>query len=333
MRKMTARRWLVPAVAAMMLVAAGGLAPVMAEQAKKPAEAKVEKKAEAAKGKKTPDHRQMTPAEAQKAARKAIEEKVKAKGAAKADIERQKIFQDAVAALRETQNAIVALDKKDKQKALAALEKAIGKLELVLARDPNLALAPVDVTTQTLDIYVDVEAVKKAVKEAIDLLKKGRVQDARALVSGLASEIVIEVVNIPLATYPQAIKAVVPLIEQGKFKEAKEALVAALNTLVITRHIIPLPILRVEQMLVRAEQLAEKAKRTEAEEKELKAILKAARTELEFAQALGYGKEEDFKTFYEELDKIAAKTKGGGHGRGFFDKLKKALADFRARLF
>ena len=329
MRKTTAKRWLAPAVAAMMLVAAGGLAPAVAEQAKKPAEAKVEKKVE----KKAPDHRKMTPAEAQKAARKAIEEKVKAKGAARADIERQKIFQDAVTALRETQNAIVALDKKDKEKALAALEKAIGKLELVLARDPNLALAPVDVTTQTLDIYADVEAVKKAVKEAIDLLKKGRVQDARALVSGLASEIVIEVINIPLATYPQAIKAVVPLIEQGKFKEAKEALVAALNTLVITRHIIPLPILRVEQMLVRAEQLAEKAKRTEAEEKELKAILKAARTELEFAQALGYGKEEDFKTFYEELDKIAAKTKGGGHGKGFFDKLKKALADFRARLF
>jgi len=75
----------------------------------------------------------------------------------------------------------------------------------------------------------------------VKLLKKGRVQDARALVSGLASEIIIEVVNIPLATYPDAIKAVVPLIEAGKVKEAKAALVAALNTLVITRHIIPLP--------------------------------------------------------------------------------------------
>jgi hypothetical protein len=322
----------------MFLITAGAASPVLAKEpaaAEKAAKTESTGKAKASgqAAKKAPDHRKMTPAEARKAARKAIEEKVRARGAAKADIERQKIFQDAVTALRETQNAIVALDKKDKEKALAALEKAIGKLELVLARDPNLALAPVDVTTQTLDIYADVKSVKKAVDEAIDLLRKGRVQDARALVSGLASEIVIEVINIPLATYPDAIKAVVPLIEQGKFKEAKEALVAALNTLVITRHIIPLPILRVEQMLVRAEQLAEKAKRTEAEEKELKAILKAARTELEFAEALGYGKEEDFKTFYEELDKIASKTSGGGHGKGFFDRLKKALADFRARLF
>ncbi len=266
-------------------------------------------------------------------ARKAVERKARKKGAEKADVQRQKILKEAVAALRETQNAISALDKGDKAAALAALEKVVGKLEIVLARAPDLALAPVDVTTQTLDIYADVKAVRKAVDEAVKLLKKGRVQDARALVSGLASEIIIEVVNIPLATYPDAIKAVVPLIEQGKVQEAKAALVAALNTLVITRHIIPLPILRVEQMLARAEVLAEKKKRSEAEQKELDAILKAARTELEFAEALGYGKEGDFKPFYAQLDKIAEKTKGGKYGKGFFDELKKALADFRAKLF
>jgi len=267
------------------------------------------------------------------AARKAVESKARKKGVEKADLERQKILKEAVAALRETQNAIAALDKGDKAAALAALEKVVGKLEIVLARAPDLALAPVDVTTQTLDIYADVKSVRKAVDEAVRLLKKGRVQDARALVSGLASEIVIEVVNIPLATYPDAIKAVVPLIEQGKVKEAKAALVAALNTLVITRHIVPLPILRVEQMLQRAEVLAEKEKRSEAEQKELDGILKAARTELQFAEALGYGKEGDFKPFYEQLDRIAEKTKGGKYGKGFFDELKKALAEFRAKLF
>ncbi len=277
----------------------------------------------------------MTAAEKKKAAegRKEVEKKARAKGAEKADVQRRKVLEDAVAALRETQNAIKALDKGDKAAAIAALEKVVGKLEIVLARAPDLALAPVDVTTQTLDIYADVKAVRKAVDEAIRLLKKGRVQDARALVSGLASEIIIEVVNIPLATYPDAIKAVVPLIEAGKVKEARQALVAALNTLVITRHIVPLPILRVEQMLARAEALAEKPKRTEAEQKELNDILKAARTELEFAEALGYGKEDDFKPFYKELDKIAAKTKGGKYGKGFFDTLKKALSDFRAKLF
>ena len=279
------------------------------------------------------EHHKTTAREAAAAARRAIERKVRRKGAAKADIERRKIFDEAVAALRETRNAIAALEKKDGKKALAALEKAIGKLELVLARDPRLALAPVDVTSRTLDIYADVKSVRKAVAEAVRLLKTGRVQEARALVSGLASEIVIEVLNIPLVTYPDAIKAVVPLIERGKYREAREALVAALNTLVVTRHVIPLPILRVEQMLERAERLAEKANRSAAEEKELAGILKAARGELRFAEALGYGRKSDFRHFYEQLDEIARRTKAGGHGRGFFDELKKALADFRARLF
>ena len=330
------KTWLVPAVAALTLMAGPALAgnTKSAEAVKdKPTAAKTETQKAADQKQQKAKGKAMDAAKIRKAAREAIEKKVKAEGAAKADIQRQKIFQDAVVALHETQNAIVALDKKDKEKALAALEKAIGKLELVLARDPNLALAPVDVTTQTLDIYADIESVRKAVKEAIALLKKGRVQDARALVSGLASEIVIEVLNIPLATYPDAIRAVVPLIEAGKFKEAKAALITALNTLVVTRHIIPLPIVRAEQMLKRAETLAEKANRSKAEEKELAGILKAVRRELKFAEALGYGKEGDFKPFYEELDKIAKKTRGGGHGKGFFDTLKKALADFRAKLF
>jgi len=316
MKKGTMKAMLAPALVA--------LAAVIATPAMAGGDKAAEKKPAAA---------QMTDGAAMKTGREAVEKKARKKGAEKADVQRQKILKEAVAALRETQNAIGALDKGDKAAALAALEKVGGKLEIVLARAPDLALAPVDVTTQTLDIYADVKAVRKAVDEAVKLLKKGRVQDARALVSGLASEIIIEVVNIPLATYPDAIKAVVPLIEAGKVKEAKAALVAALNTLVITRHIIPLPILRVEQMLQRAEALAEKKKRTEAEQKELDAILKAARTELEFAEARGYGKEGDFKPFYEQLDRIAEKTKGGKYGKGFFDELKKALAEFRARLF
>ena len=316
MKKGTMKAMLAPALVA--------LAAVIATPAMAGGDKAAEKKPAAA---------QMTDKAAAKTGREAVEKKARKKGAEKADVQRQKILKEAVAALRETQNAIAALDKGDKAAALAALEKVVGKLEIVLARAPDLALAPVDVTTQTLDIYADVKAVRKAVDEAVRLLKKGRVQDARALVSGLASEIIIEVVNIPLATYPDAIKAVVPLIEAGKVKEAKAALVAALNTLVITRHIIPLPILRVEQMLQRAEVLAEKEKRTEAEQKELDAILKAARTELEFAEVLGYGKEGDFKPFYEQLDKIAEKTKGGKYGKGFFDELKKALAEFRAKLF
>ena len=267
--------------------------------------------------------------EAKQAARKGAQ----AQGQQQAQEERAKIIEEAVQALVQTRKAIIALDKKDKEAALSALERVIGKLEIILAQDPKLALAPVDVVSYALDVHADVASVKKAVEQSIKLLKDGRVQDARAIVSNLASELVIEITNIPLATYPAAIKAVVPLVQAGKFEQAKQALIAALNTLVITRHIIPLPVLRAEHLLAAADKLAEKKGRSKEEQKQLEDLLEAARKELQFAEVLGYGKKEDFKPFYAAIDEIAKKVAGGKHGKGFFDALMKALAEFRAKLF
>ncbi len=275
----------------------------------------------------------MTDTEALKEAKKGAKQAAREQGAAQVEAKREQVMQEAIEAIRQTRLAIAALDKKDKKAALDALAKTLGQLEILLARDPKLALAPVDVVTYALDVHADVESVKKAIKQSITLLEKGRVQDARAIVSGLASEIIIEVANIPLATYPDAIKAVVPLVEAGKFEEAKQALIAALNTLVITRHIIPLPVLRAEHLLALAEQLAEKAKRSDEEQKQLDALLEAARKELKFAEVLGYGDEGAFKPFYEMIDEIEKKVAGGKHGKGFFDNLKKALEQFRMKLF
>ncbi|HHN66810.1 MAG TPA: YfdX family protein [Thermopetrobacter sp.] len=266
-------------------------------------------------------------------ARQQARETARAKGAKRAREERTKIFREAVQALLETRKAIAALDKKDKNAALAALEKVIGKLEIILARDPKLALAPVDIITYATDIHADVASVRKAIAKSVELLNGGRVQDARAIVSQLASELVIEITNIPLATYPDAIKAVVPLVEKEEHDKAKEALIAALNTLVISRHIVPLPVLRAEALLAQAETLAQKKERGEKAQKQLDGLLKAARQELQFAEALGYGKRDDFKGFYRQIDAIERKVAGGKYGTGFFDELKKALADFRKKLF
>jgi hypothetical protein len=51
---------------------------------------------------------------------------------------REKILTEAKATLDETENAIKALNEDKSNDALAALEKATGKLELILARDPEL---------------------------------------------------------------------------------------------------------------------------------------------------------------------------------------------------
>lgn len=240
---------------------------------------------------------------------------------------RKAILEEATVAIRETQNALKALDDKKNDAALAALERATGKLEIILARDPELALAPSGVGAVTYDVLASIDAVKDVREQAEDALGDGRVQEARRLIRNLASETVISTTNIPLATYPDAIKLAVKLIDDGKTEEAKRVLQTALNTLVITDVVIPLPVTTAENLLKEAETLAEKEDRSDEENKRLTGLLEEARTELEFAQALGYGSKKDFENLYEQLDQIEDKTEGGKSGKGFFDKIKGFLGD------
>jgi hypothetical protein len=242
---------------------------------------------------------------------------------------RVSLLADAVLAVDATRNALTALDKGDKKAALAALERASGKLDLVVSRDPNLGFAPVDVSTTILDLYATPDTVKAAVKDAKDELSSNRVQQARHLMSDLASEADTRVTEIPLATYPAAIKAVAPLIDAGKTEEAKGALEAALNTLVIETVIIPLPGIRAQALLHQAEQIANKNNRSQDDNQRARQFIEATRTELQLAQVLGYGSKEDYKPLYAQLDDVQKKTENGRPGKDIFAKIQQSLRNFR----
>lgn len=236
--------------------------------------------------------------------------------------EQDKVLQEAIAAMARTSDAIRALDKGDKDRALNDLATAVGKLELITTAYPEMELAPVDVQVVTSDLAGSVDEIKEAVEKAKDLLDDGRVQDARLILEDLASEVVIRTVNVPLATYPDAIKAVVPLIKEGKFKEAKTALVTALSTLVVVDDVIPLPVLRAEAALAEAKKLAAKKDRSPEEAKQLADLLKQAKEQLAVAEVLGYGEKDVFKPFYADIKAIEKATGGGGTEQTLFDKLK-----------
>ena len=246
---------------------------------------------------------------------KAAQPQVDDKAAQEAEKKRSELTQDAITALTKTQEALTLLDANKTKEALAALE-------LVLARDAKLALAPVDVRVITHDIHANVESVKKAVKLSRELLGDGEVQKARPIVANLASEIVIETDNLPMATYPAAIKSAARLVDSGKIDEAKAELARALNTLVVTQVVLPLPVLRAEAAIAKAEKLAETDKRDAKQNEELSTLLSSVRTEIELAQILGYGKKEDFKPIFDQVKSIEQKSAGGKSGNGWFDELK-----------
>lgn len=240
---------------------------------------------------------------------------------------RKKIIKEAVNAIEETKKALTALEHDKKQDALNALERAVGEIEVVLSREPNLAFVAIDTRVSIHDLYASLEDVKRAKNQVEDFLENNEIQNARRVLRDLASEAVVSVISIPLATYPQAIKDVVPLIDAGKVKEAKTALQIALNSLVVTDYIIPLPFIRAEENLIAAESLAEKKDRTEKDNTSLALLLENTRFQLNMAKVLGYSDKEKYELMHKQLDEIATKTEGSKYGSGYFNEIRKFLSE------
>jgi hypothetical protein len=240
----------------------------------------------------------------------------------------KKITQEAVESINLVAKVIELLDKKEKDKALEEIANILGKLEVLIARDPNLQLVPVDVKEQVVDFPGTIDDVEAAKTEVVALIKAGEVQLARDIMLNLASELDIYVTALPIGTYPVVLKAIIPLIEQEKFNEAKALLIEALETLVIEKIVIPLPILRAEQAIIRANELANKEN---PNKDELKELLAYAKEQLKLAEALGYGRVDiNYKDLYEEIEKLEKILEGDESTKDVFATLKEKLSKIMA---
>ncbi len=239
------------------------------------------------------------------------------------------IYQEAITAILETQKALDALSRKkpDIKAALASLELSTGKLAIVLAREPELMFAPIDVAVETHDLLVTPEAVKALIYDANYALDRGHVQKARVILNNLVSEVEINTTAIPLATYPEATKVAARLIDEGKIEEAKAALESQLGTLVVSREIIPLPILRTSLLLNKIELMVQKPQRTESENSELAALFIASKSQLEMARLLDYISEDSYEEISEKIDELQERSDHGKSGTGWFDTIKKKVSD------
>jgi len=239
----------------------------------------------------------------------------------------QKITEEATEAINGVVKIVEFLDKKDKDGALKQIEKVLGKLEVLVAKDPTLQAVPVGIREEVIDFPGDVEEVELAKSEVVALIKKGEVSLARDIMLNLASELDIYITALPIGTYPVVIKAIIPFVEENKFDEAKALIVEALETLIEEKVVIPLPVLRAEQSIKKASELTKEDDK--ADKEELSKLLAYAKEMLELAQALGYGKiDTDYKELFEEIEQIEAKLKGEEGTKGIFENLKVKLSSF-----
>jgi hypothetical protein len=231
---------------------------------------------------------------------------------------RRALVNEGIVANDEILHSILYLEKKDTKDAFKMLAKADGQLNILLARDPHLKLAPIDVRASVSDLESTPETINKAVKDAEAALDKGEIQAARVILSPLKSEMHIDTDFLPLEIIPDAIKQASKEIQASKLKEAETTLADALGSIVTNEEIVPLPPLKAQGDVFEAEKLLDKDKVKNKDE--VLALLNSADTHLANASALGYGKHTDIEN---EIASIKSKVEGGDAEPNLFARVKK----------
>ena len=250
--------------------------------------------------------------------------------------EGKKIVQEALNAYNETLKAVDFLDHGQKDNALDALAQAVGKLDILVASFPQVAFLPINSQVKTLNIAADLDSIRRQREQVESLVKNGYLQQARRMLDYFASEIRITSVNLPMATYPAAIKAAAKLIEENKLQEAKDSLAATLSTVVITENSIPIPVINSQFLIKQASQITATTtpdKLSKDKKSQVLALLDRANQELEIAEELGYGKRDwEFAQLNKDIHEIEGKVTNNEESLNFFDKLKVRLENFKNRI-
>lgn len=263
--------------------------------------------------------------------------RAQAEAAARPQIERQRqeaeqqakstIDQDAVAAIQETENAIKAIAEGKNDQAIASIERASGKINVLVARDPSTALIPVEVEVTVIDAApTGVKPIREIAKMAQFAVEDRDYPRARVLLYHLASEIRVRTYNLPLASYPASLSEAARLLDEKKPSEASATLLTALHTLAVIDRVTPLPLLIAQAAIESAQANSTKDKNA------AQASLSTAKAELERAKELGYaGNDPEYTALNQQVSDLSKQLNGGEDTSSAFAKLKERIASFFKR--
>ena len=237
------------------------------------------------------------------------------------------IDQEAVAAIEEAQKAVKAISDGKSDQALGAIERATGKINILTARKPSAALIPVSVKVEIIDLAPkDLEVVRDMSAAAQKALSNDDYPQARTLIDQLASEIHVKTYNLPLATYPVAMKTAARLLDEKKTEEAKQALLTALNTLIVTDQALPLPLVEAQGALKDAQAKRDKDKPA------ARKLLASAKDQIERAKALGYAnKAPEYASLNQSISDLDKQLAGTESTSSAFASLREKMTAFFER--
>lgn len=245
--------------------------------------------------------------------------------------QRAELTAEALATIVKTQNLLGLIEKGDSLKAVEFGHNLIGQLEVLLTKNPDAQLILVDVDYKINEVVTDIGSVREATKLAKEAIDKGYYQAANEILGNLKSEVVVNSYYIPAATYPNAVKLAVASLEEGRKYEAKSILLQVLNTIVIEEVVVPLPVLKAEQLIV---QTARIDKKDHENSEQVIGLLKEAEYQLQLAEEMGYGdKDEDYAVLSEAIESLKESVEKKQDSQNAFDSLKQNIIKFKDRVF
>ncbi len=197
------------------------------------------------------------------------------------------IKSEAMTAVTETQALLQLIESGKTKEAIEEGHRLIGKFKVLLLKDPSLSTILVDTNFHKDMLVTDIETVRSIANTAKLEIENKHYQDAATLLNKLKSEIVIQNVLIPAASYPNAIKLATAFLKDGNTEASKMIIQQVLGTLIIEKTILPIPILKAEQFIIAASKI--KAD-TENYSKTVTNLINHADYQLHLAEEMGYGK-------------------------------------------
>ncbi len=203
-------------------------------------------------------------------------------------------FRQALKALSYTDQAIALLHQGKRDEALKLIKQAQNSLNSFLKSYPKMQLLPLSQQIVVMEFNGGIKEAESSIEKVKELLKEGRVQDARLILSGLADEIDVVTTYLPIGVYSQVLSLTKDYLEKGKTAEALKTLALVRGSLIVEEVPIPIPFIKAQRFVSEALKVSQKDKKRAVE------FLEAARRELQLAKVLGYAY--DYKDLYRQLE-------------------------------
>ncbi len=229
-------------------------------------------------------------------------------------------------AMQETIKALALIQQNKLKDAQKILEDAYAKFNKVLKNNPKLTLIPLDEEIMVFQIEGDSKTIKKAIDLSLNLLKNYDTQVARDILMPLKDEIDINIISLPMNLYPKAIKEAIEALKKDNKNLAINSLKKAFSTLLLTRAVIPIPLLIAQDLIKGASTINDKEKAI--------ALLQKAKDELQKAYYLGYTKKyaPTYKELNKEIDNIIKEIKGANKTKELYKNLNSNIEKFIEKL-